>query len=749
MTIRKHVVCRMKKISFKYIIYPLIITAAVISAVFLGLTYREENSAVKAFKESRGELVVLFDRELDSEALNSLTDSLQTPVKVLRHLKDYALLAVENNSEYESVMEELKENDLVKAVQPNDSISSMKVSNDTYSESQWALNNTGKYTSYNTVIKGELRSTEDVDMNIPEAWNYLKEKEGHKREVVVAIIDTGVDYKHPDLADQIWVNRNEVPGDGLDNDNNGYIDDVNGWDFYNGDNSVCHYEYNEKHKMSLYDPDDNDDHGTHIAGIIAATANNNVGIAGAASGINIKLMVLKINGGPDGTGSISSAVEAIKYATRMGADICNLSWGTSAYTPALREVMEESDMLFIAAAGNSGTNNNDEPIYPANLGLKNLISVTFVDADGKLTYLSNYGNLTVDIAAPGNDIFSTVVGTYSAMSGSSMAAPQVSAVAALIYSFYDNVYPSNVKELILNNLKPLPELEGEILHPGMPDAFLAVSAAEEGLLRDTVSPVIDVKTIYDKGAMKVPVRAEDEGGSELRVIRWLSGEKTLADFNRGTDGILVKDNEISIEKAGTYTFYAGDYAGNESLLVYEVKDDTTPPKITSSFSVSSTYKTRTVSVRVTDAQSSVKRVKYMAGVKTSADFLPAGAGTEITLKEGRGTFKVKKDGTYTIYAIDNRGNTVVRQVKIKTIKATELKFSRNSKILTEGGQYTLRIFMKPVNTTDQVTYKSGDTAVATVSDTGVVKAHKAGSTYITARSSSGVTTYCEITVIKK
>jgi subtilisin family serine protease len=625
----------------------------------------------------------------------------------------------------------------------------MKVSNDTYSDTQWALNNPGKYTSYNEVVKEELRSTEDVDMNIPEAWSYLKSEEGSKREVVVAIIDTGVDYKHPELAEQMWVNEKEIPEDGLDNDNNGYIDDVNGWDFYNGDSSICHYKYNEKHKMSLSDPDDNDDHGTHIAGIIAAAANNSIGIAGAASDINIKLMVLKINGGPDGTGNISSAVEAIKYATMMGADICNLSWGTSSYTPALREVMEESDMLFVAAAGNTGTNNNAEPIYPANLSLKNLISVTFVDADGRLTYLSNYGDVTVDIAAPGNDIFSTVVGTYSAMSGSSMAAPQVSAVAALVYSVYDNVFPSNVKEVILNNIKPLPDLEGEIKHPGIPDAFLAVSAAADGILTDTVAPVINVKTIYDKGTIKVPVQAVDEGGSDIRVVRWLSGEKTLADFNRGTDGTLVKRDEVSIEKAGTYTFYAGDYAGNESLLVYEVKDDATPPKITSSYNISSTYKTRTVSVRVTDNQSSVKRVKYMAGVKTATDFRPAGAGTELTLKEGRGTFKVKKDGIYTIFAIDNRGNAVVRQVNIKTIKATELKFSRISKTLTEGGQYTLRIFMKPVNTTDQVTYKSSDETVATVSDTGVIKARKVGSTYITAKSSSGVTTYCEITVVKK
>jgi subtilisin family serine protease len=128
-------------------------------------------------------------------------------------------------------------------------------------------------------------------------------------------------------------------------------------------------------------------------------------------------MSLKINGGPKGTGNLASAVEAVKYATRMGADICNLSWGTSSYTASLEQVMKESDMLFIAAAGNTGDDNNNAPVYPASLKLDNLISVTFVDSAGELTGLSNYGSNTVDLAAPGEDILSTIVGNYSSMSG--------------------------------------------------------------------------------------------------------------------------------------------------------------------------------------------------------------------------------------------------------------------------------------------------------------------------------------------
>ena len=749
MTIRKYVVHKMKKISLKYIIYSIILVMAVLLAVFLWSGYRAGKRSVKAYKETGGEIVVLLDREPEDEALKAMVASLGASAELIRHMEDYALIAIKDIKEYESALSRLKNDELVKTVQPNYSISSLKISNDTYSDSQWALNNQGKYISYQNIVKEELASTADVDMNIPEAWGFLNSREGNNREVIVAIIDTGIDYKHPELAEHMWVNENEIPEDGLDNDNNGYIDDVYGWDFYNGDGSICHYKYDEKHKMYLSNPKDRDDHGTHIAGIIGATANNNIGIAGIASGINIKLMALKINGGPDGTGNVSSAIEAIKYATMMGADICNLSWGTSSYTPALREVMEESDMLFVAAAGNTGSDNDDKPTYPANLGLENMISVTFVDAEGKLTYLSNRGNLTVDIAAPGQDIFSTVVGTYSSLSGSSMAAPQVSGVAALIYSYYDNVFPSNVKKVIVDHIKPLSDLEGEIIYPGIPDALLAVSAAENNLLMDTSAPVIELKTIYDKGIIRVPVAVKDEGGSSIRVIKWQSGEKVLADFRRGTDGIRVKDQEVSLEKAGTYTYYAGDYAGNETLLVYEVQDDTTAPKIVPTFSVSNTYKTRTVTVRVSDTHSGIKRVKYLKGAKTVADFLPAGAGTDITLKDGKGSFKVKKDGIYTIYAIDYRGNTAIRQININTIKATGVKLSRESKTLVVGEQYTLKTFLKPSNTTDKVTFISSDETVATVSAKGTITALKTGSTYIRAKTSSGRLAVCEIKVIKK
>ena len=206
------------------------------------------------------------------------------------------------------------------------------------------------------------------------------------------------------------MNPGEVPDNGIDDDGNGYIDDIYGWDFYNNDNSVCHYV--ETANGYTADPDDNDNHGTHIAGIIGAAANNSIGISGVASNVNIKIMSLKIHGGSASSGSVTNAIKAIHYAEAMGADICNLSWGTTNYSQALELTIQESSMLFISAAGNNGNNNNSTPMFPSGLRLPNLISVAYIDSNGELAEDSNYGVSTVDIAAPGEEIYSTLVGTY-------------------------------------------------------------------------------------------------------------------------------------------------------------------------------------------------------------------------------------------------------------------------------------------------------------------------------------------------
>ena len=697
--------------------------------------------------DDRSDLIVLFNEAPDEQELSMILEAYNQNVKLVEHFEDYALISVSNSQVLEEVMAYLLNHPLVRIVEPNGQIELMQTTNDTYSSAQWAINNPGNYSVYYDDQIRVLQSTEDVDMNISEAWMDMYQEEIDFRKVIVAIIDTGVDYTHPDLKGQIWENKNEIPGDGIDNDNNGFVDDIYGWDFYNDDSSVCHYKYDKKADVNLALPEDNDDHGTHIAGIIAAVSDNEVGIAGIGSNIDIELMILKVNGGPEGTGSISDAILAIKYATMMGADICNISWGTSQYSYALQEVIRESDMLFVAAAGNLGSDNDNKPVYPASYDLENLISTTFIDANGRLTRLSNYGKVSVDIAAPGSDIISTVVGSYNTYSGSSMAAPHVSGVASLIYSYKEGLYPSAVKDLIINTLKPLSSLEGKVLYPGIPNANKALSEIPQ-IKTDLLYPIIELDTIYNSREFIVPINIVDQGGSGIRTVRWLAGKRKLEDFNRGTSGFEVKDRQIKVSRAGIYTIYTSDYAGNESIKHYEVTEDISPPTISANYKISKDYKKRTISIKVQDSQSGIRRVKYLSGKKEFSDFLPAGSGTEIKLDKARGSFSVKKDGIYSIYAIDNRGNQVVKQIEVKTIKADEIKFTRSHKSMKIGESYYLRAFVKPANTTDVISYTSSNKGVAIVDNRGEIIALSEGTAIITARTNSGQEVSCRIKVDK-
>jgi subtilisin family serine protease len=701
-----------------------------------------ERQERKAYTEAGGRIVVIFKDTMDEASLGHFADKYSTAAKVTAHIGDYALFSVENTKDFDEILTGISSEPQVLSAQSDVPVRVLSTTDDPFSDTQWYIDNPGYYANYSEVMKLNIEVTGDIDMDVPQAWEAIAGAGTGvaEREVVVAVVDTGVDYTHPDLKDSMWVNKGEIPGDNIDNDKNGYIDDVYGWDFYNDDSSVCHYNSDNK-----ADPEDDDNHGTHVAGIIAAAANNKTGIAGVASDINVKIMSLKMTGGEDGEGSISDAIEAIKYATMMGADVCNLSWGTTIYDAGLEEVMKESGMLFVAAAGNSGEDNDVKPMYPACLDLNNMISVTSINADGRLTRYSNFGINSVDIAAPGDDIYSTIVGSYDTLSGSSMAAPQVSAVAAMLYAYNDNVFASNIKEIITGNLKKLDSLKDYTVYGGIPSAYQAVSAAGK-LLLDTEPPVMSLETIFNQEEMTVPVKAEDAGPAGIRVIKWIFGKKTAADFGKGANGTTVKDGQASLSKAGFYTFYAADYAGNETAVTYEVREDSTVPKLTTTFSVADNYKYRTVTVDAIDTESGIKRIKYMPGVRKAEEFLPSGAGTEVKIKDGKGIFKVKKDGVYTVFASDYRGNIIVKPIIVKTVKSTSFSFAETNKTITVGDKYILSFLILPIGSTDKITYTSSNRRAAVVSTTGKVIALGEGSTLITARTSSGLTATCLITV---
>ncbi len=688
-------------------------------------------------KEQSKELVILWNQDVSADEKQAILSLYETNICIENEYDNFMLLSVIDSITAQKVHHDLSKREEISAIDFNTSIE-LSYTDDSYSEAQWALHNPGYYGQLIEKNLVNVYSTNDMDMNIPEAWSIYNKETVDTREVVVAIIDTGVDNNHEDLVDAMWVNSGEIPNDGIDNDKNGYIDDIFGWDFYNKDNTICHYEMDADTEEIKAAIEDSDDHGTHIAGIIAATANNKVGIAGVASNVDTKIMALKIHGGSKGKGTIADAILAIKYASTMGADIVNMSWGSTTYNKALEQVISESSMLFVTAAGNTGNNNDTTPVYPANYNLPNVISVTFINQYGSLTTKSNYGKKTVDIAAPGMDILSTTVGSsYTTMSGSSMATPHITGLAAILYSCTDNISPESVKKTILLNTKTIPSLNGMVSVPGIPNAFTLVQSLST-LVIDTKAPTLDINTYYEKDKIMLGIYAKDLGGSGIRTIRYLSGAKGASSFKNGTLGTSITSNTLELNKGGTYTFYVSDYSGNESTLIYDVLDDTQAPLVSSSYHYALDNSSITLNIKVIDELSGIKTVKYAKGVRTVKDFASGYLGTTLTIKNDSNTLRLYQSGDYTIYVTDFRGNKAVHVVSIAQHPITSISLPSNEITLSPGELHKIDITYTPSATTDKIFYVSSNPSVVSVSQWGALHAKATGRSIISIKTTSGL-----------
>ncbi|MBM3887636.1 MAG: peptidase S8, partial [Verrucomicrobia bacterium] len=328
--------------------------------------------------------------------------------------------------------------------------------NDTRFAQEWGLHNTG-----------QTGGTADADIDAPEAWNIVTGSPS----VVVAVIDTGVDYNHPDLTANMWTNPGETAGNGVDDDHNGYVDDVRGWDFYGEQN----------------DPKDDHFHGTHVAGTIGAAGNNGRGVVGV--NWQVKIMALKfLSAG--GYGYTSDAVNAIHYATIKGARIMSCSWGGGGYSQSLKNMIDaaaSAGVLMAAAAGNSSSDNDQYPMYPASYSCSNIIAVAATDSRDQLAWFSNYGATSVHLAAPGVGVLSTLptVKTpamtdyglptdYGSLSGTSMATPHVSGAAALALAQDPGLTLAQLRARIVQRTDHLSNLAGVVQSGGRLNAFNAV-----------------------------------------------------------------------------------------------------------------------------------------------------------------------------------------------------------------------------------------------------------------------------------
>lgn len=299
----------------------------------------------------------------------------------------------------------------------------------------------------------------ETDIQVREMWKLTK-KVKNKRKVVIALIDTGVDASNSAISAVLWKSICEIPNNGIDDDHNGYIDDINGWNFADNDNNISEYETSV----------DELSHGTKIAGIICSDwiKGKNYGIA---DNQYVSIMTLKVlTGGKSDmltcSGDVSNVISAIEYAEKNGADICNISLNVDRAENKLSNAIKNSEMLFVVSAGNRQKGERDlekNPSYPASYNYGNVITVANIKSNGRLNTTSNYGTESVDLSAPGTDIYGIdVENRYTYGSGTSYATPIVTATAAMMYMCDDMLRSTECKKILCETAGENSKIQNEV-----------------------------------------------------------------------------------------------------------------------------------------------------------------------------------------------------------------------------------------------------------------------------------------------
>ncbi|GAA3924416.1 S8 family peptidase [Litoribacillus peritrichatus] len=537
----------------------------------------DNNNTKQVSPNAKNELPKLLVRWEDNVVRSSRVRPSGVSIKkTFNHIKNVEVVEVQAGKTLKEALSEYEKIPGVAVVEPDYRVHSMLTPSDLDFGLLWGLDNAS-----------------NTDINAPQAWDLTT----GSPEVVVAVIDSGVDYTHDDLKANMWQNPNEVPDNGIDDDNNGYIDDVYGIDAANDDS----------------DPMDDDNHGTHVSGTIAAALNNGKGVVGVAP--NTKIIACKFLDSFGG-GDTSDAIECLNYLYDLkvnhGVNIVatNNSWGGGGYSEILKDVIDQhkdAGMVFVAAAGNETRNIDIDLTYPASFDNENIISVAAIDEQNQIADFSNFGIENVDIAAPGVDIYSTLRdGQYGYMSGTSMAAPHVTGAIALLAAHLPSESADVYQRLVTQMGVRVPGLNGLVAHSQRMilwgennDGPLNCEDKKVVRVLEPVSPdgVIFVTPNVDL-PLKVSVHNCGKPVLDQTFLAKVDGEKraTLVDTGTGADDVAgdgIYHGMLSVDFLGTAVLSFSDESeadSGETTPSEDESNETIVGDIAGEFIINSNYR---------------------------------------------------------------------------------------------------------------------------------------------------------------
>ena len=640
------------------------------------------------------------------------------------------------------------------------SVKSSGSTKDYYADgSQWALKNSGTFTSPSSEYKdSNITAVEGVDLNAEEAWTAINNASEtiskNDDSVVVAVVDTGIDYTNDEIKNVIWKNSDETEN-GSDSDENGYTDDTIGWNFTNSGNN----------------PYDDNGHGTAIAGVLAA-ADDNTGVVGIASDIDIKLMPVKALDS-EGESTMSTLIQGIVYADNNGADICNCSWGGESgmadifNNMIMENVIAQSDMLFVVAAGNESKNIDRLTYTPASYSEDNLITVGSIEWDGSLSWFSNYGTKKVEMCAPGAAIYTTAVGGgYTCEWGTSFSAPYVAGVAALAKAAAGNIDGKGLKELLCNtdNMKLLSNLKYYVTYAGIPYASKVVNAALEyrQTAGATAEPTQTAAPQPSASSSSEVLATETPKVTETPVETTKAPSITAApEITDGQSGTTATETPQETSTPDVTETPIPDVMQTPTPQITETPTITESPQVTETPEQQSDTVTKTGNIKISSSKSIYKKykqklnvqisgnvsaVKYAEG-KKAASFFKYDDGSYIYVNSKKFTINASKPGWYTVYVKSTAGNEYTKNIfaDVKIVKLSKSKVN-----ISKGAGKKLTAYLQGYKKyagklSGKIYFKSSNKKIITVNKTtGKIKAKAKGKAVITAYTKNGKSAKCTV-----